>query len=188
MGFSSTLEDKFLPHPQPHWTHEAPNNFWTNTPGSSCSDGNTGRETSLFSERKNHCYHPTCAHCLSGPSLCNTMDHGLPGSAGHGIFQARMLELVAISFSRVSSWSRIKPSSPALQADSLPLSHLRSLHAILSLLHWNSVPSNGLVMKQTLSGNLNPAPSSPGFFPSRWSVVGPLTSICQCLWMTRVIL
>ena len=32
--------------------------------------------------------------------------HGLPGSSIHGIFQARVLEWVAISFSRGSSWPR----------------------------------------------------------------------------------
>ena len=38
-------------------------------------------------------------------------------------FQARVLEWVAISFSRGSSWPGIKPASPALEADSLPLTH-----------------------------------------------------------------
>ena len=37
-----------------------------------------------------------------------------------GILQARILEWVAISFSRGSSDPDIKPRSPALQADSLP--------------------------------------------------------------------
>ena len=43
------------------------------------------------------------------------MDCSLPGSSIHGIFQARVLEWVAISFSRESS----QPMSPALQADIL---------------------------------------------------------------------
>ena len=34
------------------------------------------------------------------------MDYGLPGSSIHGISQARILEWVAISFSRRSSWPR----------------------------------------------------------------------------------
>ena len=34
------------------------------------------------------------------------MDYSLPGSSVHGIFQARVLEWGAISFSRGSSWSR----------------------------------------------------------------------------------
>ena len=42
----------------------------------------------------------------SCPTLCNLMDSSLPGSSIHGIFQATILEWVAISFSRVSSWPR----------------------------------------------------------------------------------
>ena len=51
------------------------------------------------------------------------MDCSPPGSSVHRISQARTLEWVAISFFRKSSQPRIKPASPALQADSLPLSH-----------------------------------------------------------------
>ena len=40
------------------------------------------------------------------PTLCDTMDCGLPGSPSHGISKARMLEWVAISFSRRSSQTR----------------------------------------------------------------------------------
>ena len=42
----------------------------------------------------------------SCPTLCDPMDCRLPGSSVHGIFQARILEWVAISFSRGSSWPR----------------------------------------------------------------------------------
>ena len=38
--------------------------------------------------------------CLT---LCDPMDCSLPGFSVHGIFQARVLEWVAISFSRGSS-------------------------------------------------------------------------------------
>ena len=41
--------------------------------------------------------------CLN---LCNPTDHNLPVSSVHRIFQARILEWVAISFSRGSSWPR----------------------------------------------------------------------------------
>ena len=37
------------------------------------------------------------------PTLCDTMDRTLPASSVHGIFQARRLEWVAVSFSRGSS-------------------------------------------------------------------------------------
>ena len=38
--------------------------------------------------------------CLT---LCDPMDYSLPGSSSHGIFQARILVWVAISFSGGSS-------------------------------------------------------------------------------------
>ena len=42
----------------------------------------------------------------SCPILCDPMDCSLPGSSVCGIFQARILEWGAISFSRRSSWPR----------------------------------------------------------------------------------
>ena len=42
----------------------------------------------------------------SCPTLCDPMDCSLLGSSVHGIFQERVPEWVAISFSRVSSGSR----------------------------------------------------------------------------------
>ena len=47
-----------------------------------------------------------CAHIQSRLALCNPMYCSPPGSCVHGIFQARILEWVAISFSRESSWPR----------------------------------------------------------------------------------
>ena len=46
-----------------------------------------------------------CHAAQSCPTLCNPMDCSLSGSAAHGIFQARILE-IAISFSRGSSQPR----------------------------------------------------------------------------------
>ena len=42
----------------------------------------------------------------SCPTVCNPVDCSPPGSSIHGILQARILECVAISFSRGSSWPR----------------------------------------------------------------------------------
>ena len=42
--------------------------------------------------------------CLT---LCDPMDCSLPGSSVHGIYQAIVLEWIAISFSRGSSWPRV---------------------------------------------------------------------------------
>ena len=75
----------------------------------------------LFSKRdctNSHCitsFFRTDTYCLSNcqgevaqscPTLCNPVDCSLPGSSVHGILQARILEYVAISFSRESSWPR----------------------------------------------------------------------------------
>ena len=47
--------------------------------------------------------------CLT---LCDPMDSSLPGFSVHGMLQARILEWVAIPFSRRSSQLRIEPRSP----------------------------------------------------------------------------
>ena len=49
------------------------------------------------------------------------MDCNLPGFFVHGIPQARILEQVTISFWGDLPDLRVEPMSPALQADSLPL-------------------------------------------------------------------
>ena len=50
--------------------------------------------------------------CLT---LCDPMEY-----TAHGILQARILEWVAVSFSRDLPNPGIKPRSPTLQVDSLP--------------------------------------------------------------------
>ena len=54
------------------------------------------------------------------PTLCDPMDCSLQGSSVHEIFQARVLEWVAISFSRDLPNRGTESKSPALQADALP--------------------------------------------------------------------
>ena len=44
------------------------------------------------------------------PTVCNPTDFSTPGSSVHGTSQARILEWVAISFSRGSSWTRERTS------------------------------------------------------------------------------
>ena len=44
----------------------------------------------------------------SCPTLCDPIDCSLPGSSVHGIFQAIVLEWIAISFSRGSSQPRAR--------------------------------------------------------------------------------
>ena len=62
------------------------------------------------------------------------MDCSPPGSSVHGISQARILEWVAISFSRGSSQPRDQTkssASPAVQEDSLPLNPVIITNATL---------------------------------------------------------
>ena len=47
-----------------------------------------------------------CACAQSCLTLCNPTACSPPGSSIHGIFQARLIEQIAISYSRGSSWSR----------------------------------------------------------------------------------
>ena len=65
------------------------------------------------------------------PTLCDPVDCSPPGSPVHVILQARIPEWVAIFLSRGSSQpkdrTRISCKSPALQADSLLLSHWVSM-------------------------------------------------------------
>ena len=67
-----------------------------------------------------------CCIQLLSVTLCDPMDLSPLGSSVHGIFLASLLKWVAISFSRGTLHPGIKPMSlmsPALQTDSLPLSH-----------------------------------------------------------------
>ena len=69
---------------------------------------------------------PRTQLCLT---LCKPMDGSLPGSSVHENFQARILEWVAISYSRDLPVPGIEPTfsaSPELQVYSLSLSHLGS--------------------------------------------------------------
>ena len=55
--------------------------------------------------------------CLT---LCDPMDCGPPGSSVHGILQARILEWVAIPFSRGFSQVRVQIQVSCIAVDSLP--------------------------------------------------------------------
>ena len=65
----------------------------------------------------------TEGYCAKSLQSCLTLwsyEVSLPGFFVHGNLQAKILEWVAISFSRGSSWPRLSlPGSPALQADAL---------------------------------------------------------------------
>ena len=62
--------------------------------------------------------------CLA---LCDCLYCSPPSSSVHGIFQARILKLVAFSSSRNLRDQRIKPASPAVKGDSVALHQRGSL-------------------------------------------------------------
>ena len=57
-----------------------------------------------------------CSAAQSCPALCDSMDCSLPGFSVRGIFQARILEWVAISSSRDLPDPGIDPGSPVSPA------------------------------------------------------------------------
>ena len=68
-----------------------------------------------------------CWVTQSRPALCNSMDCSLPVSYVHGIFQARILAWVSISYSRgIFLTQGSKLHLLHWQMDSLPLRHLVS--------------------------------------------------------------
>ena len=74
-------------------------------------------------QRRSYC----CLVSKSCQTLCGSKDSSPPGSSVRGISWARILEWVAILFSGDLPNPRMKSVSPALQENSLPLSHPGSL-------------------------------------------------------------
>ena len=78
-----------------------------------------------------HYLHVHAKSIQSCPTLCDPIDYSPPGSSVNGILQARILEWLAISFSRGSPWPRDR--NPHLlhllhcQVGSLPLGVLFNL-------------------------------------------------------------
>ena len=96
----------------------------------------------------------------SCPTLCDPVDCRPPGSSIHGILQARILEWVAISFSRGSSWPRDRTQVSHKQADVLT-SEPPGNHGLYS--PWNSPGQNtGVNSLSLLQG------SNPGLPHCRW--------------------
>ena len=93
-------------------------------------------------------------------TVCSPMDCNPPGSSVHRILQARILEWVAISFSRVSSQPRDRTPGGLLHYRQrlYHLSHQISLGHIKKVVKWTSC---GPVVKN-LSASTGDTGSSPG--------------------------
>ena len=101
LPLSSLCEESAVPSRA--WLHYSPWQFWCHCAGdrgmqiSTLDNGPLARQQSYGASML------VAQLCLT---LCDTTDCSLPGSSVHGISQARILEWVAISFSRGSSWPR----------------------------------------------------------------------------------
>ena len=85
------------------------------------------------------------------PTLCDPMDCNLLGFSIHGILQARILEWIAISFSRGSSRPRDRTRSPALEADALTSEPPGKMSAIVWYFeHYLALPFFEIRMKTDL--------------------------------------
>ena len=77
----------------------------------------------------------SCKSLQSCPTLCNPMGCSPEGSSVHGILQARILEWVAISFSRESSDPGIQSASPTSPTGK----ETGALHCRWILYHWATI-------------------------------------------------
>ena len=96
----------------------------------------------------------------SCPTLCDPMDCSPPGSSVHGIFQARVLEWVAISFSRRSSRPRNRTQVSQTVSDAL-LSEPPRKSWCLIMVSLNLVMSLSLVAAAAKSLHSCPTSSDP---------------------------
>ena len=110
---------------------------------------------------------------------CDPMDCSSPGSSVHGILQARILERVAIPFSRGSSDPGIEPRSPVMHTDSLPSEPpgkprtrvTEPKHKYNANTLWKTPPAPGALMTHKAPTFTSPAQLSP-FLPHTPHVVG----------------
>ena len=113
----------------------------------------------------NQCFY-TSSFCvlllfsLSVVLFCDPMDCSPPGFSVYEISQSRIVEWVAISFSRGSSNPGIEPYFPALQAYSLPLSHLGSSTSAFSSVQFSHSVVSGSLQPPELQNARPLCPSS----------------------------
>ena len=106
-----------------------------------------------------------CLAAQSCPTLCDPMDYSPPGSSVHGILQARILEWVAISYSRGSSQTqRLNQVLPHCRQILYQLSHQGSPW----ILEWVACPF-----------------SRGSFWPRNWFGVFCIAAGFFTSWATR---
>ena len=150
-----------------------------------------------------------CSVAQSRLSLCNPMDCSLPGSSIHGILQARILEWVAISYSRGSSQPRDQTRISYIASRFFPVWATRKTHVRLgsemevkSLSHvrlfvtpwtvaYQGPPSVGFSRQEYWSGLPFPSPRdlpNPGIepgSPALWADALPSEPPGKLTWGLR---
>ena len=118
--------------------------------------------------------------CLT---LCDSMDCSPPGFSVRGILQAKILEWVAFSFFKGSSWPGIKPGSPTLQTDSLlsePPNSVQFSRSVVS----DSLPPHELQHARLPCPSPAPRVHSDSCPLSQWC--HPTTSSCRPLLLPSI--
>ena len=121
----------------------------------------------IFSPFKEYCCCSMPRSCLT---LCNRMDCSLPGTSVHGIYRARILELVAISSSRGSSQPKdqthVAYITGRLFTTDPPGKPLRNITITLNLLPFSSLTQSCPTLCDPVDCNL-PGSSVRGIFQAR---------------------
>ena len=119
----------------------------------------------------------------SCPTLCDPMDYSPPASSVHGIFQARILEWFAVSFSRVSSqprdWTQVSytagrflltesPGKPKVTQSCLTVCDPMGYSPPGASIHRNSPGKNTGVCCYALQGIFPTQGLNPGLPYCRW--------------------
>ena len=118
----------------------------------------------------------------SCPTLCDPMDCSPPGSSVHGIFQARVLEWVAISFSRRSSRPRNR-TQVSQTVSNASLSEPPRKSWCLIMVSLNLVMSLSLVTAAAKSLHSCPTPSDPMDYSSPGSSVHQIFQVRALEWV-----
>ena len=126
-----------------------------------------------FPTRKMNCseqsevkWNEVAQSCLT---LCNPVDCSLPGSSVHGILQARIVEWIAISFSRGSSRPRDRTRVSTLEADALtsePPGKPLTYNPVFSSVQFSSVTQSCPTLCNLMDCSL-PGSSVHGIFQAR---------------------
>ena len=103
----------------------------------------------------------------SCPTLCDPVDCNLLGFSIHGILQARILEWIAISFSRGSSWPRDQTPVSCIGGRRFNLWATRGAYS-----PWNSPGQNTMGSLSLLQRIFPTEGSNPGLPHCRWNHKG----------------